>query len=389
MSSGSPQPIPPAPRRRSGVLARGSGGLRRPSPPPAGRWRRVRHAAQATFGWAGWGRVGSIGTGVAAVAVAIAAVAGLWFTNQSLRATRDQYGLSEQGQVADRFSRAVEHLGSSAVETQLGGIYSLERLARDSPPDRATIFEVLSAFVRTHPASAQTCGQTTELGSSPNPGSTAPIPATTQAALTVIGRGNTRHDNNPIDLTDTCLAYANLRGANLYRATLTYSNLSHAALSCPATEKPQCVDLSKANLFGANLIGAKLGGADLTGALLVGADLTDAELTCYFGSAGAACTSLAAANLVSANLSRTDLAGADLSIRDCMSVKLPHSQMSLPLCSLSSRTVAIGSRVTVAAGKSPQGASSSFDEATNLVSLLSFSPYSPWSVTSAQPVDWA
>jgi hypothetical protein len=43
---------------------------------------------------------------------------------------------------------------------------------------------------------------------------------------------------------------------------------------------------------------------------------------------------------------------------------------------LSSRMVAAGSRVTVAAGKSPQGASSSFDEATNWVRLLSFSPYS-------------
>jgi hypothetical protein len=49
-----------------------------------------------------------------------------------------------------------------------------------------------------------------------------------------------------------------------------------------------------------------------------------------------------------------------------MSVKLPHSQMSLPLCSLSFRMVAAGSRVTVAAEKSPQGASLSFDEATNL-----------------------
>ena len=48
-----------------------------------------------------------------------------------------------------------------------------------------------------------------------------------------------------------------------------------------------------------------------------------------------------------------------------MSFRLPHSQMSLPLRSLSSRTVAAGSRVTVAAGKSPHGASSSFDEATN------------------------
>jgi len=67
-----------------------------------------------------------------------------------------------------------------------------------------------------------------------------------------------------------------------------------------------------------------------------------------------------------------------------MSFKLPHSQMSLPLCSLSSRMVAAGSRVTVAAGKSPQGASSSFDEATNLVRLLSFSPYSPWSSAYGQ-----
>jgi hypothetical protein len=40
--------------------------------------------------------------------------------------------------------------------------------------------------------------------------------------------------------------------------------------------------------------------------------------------------------------------------------------------------VATGSRVTVAAGKvAPQGASSSFDETTNLVRLLSLSPYSP------------
>jgi len=69
---------------------------------------------------------------------------------------------------------------------------------------------------------------------------------------------------------------------------------------------------------------------------------------------------------------------------ECMSIKLPHSQMSFPLRSLSSRMVAAGSRVTVAAGKSPQGASSSFDEATSLVRLLSFSPYSPCSSAHGQ-----
>ena len=67
-----------------------------------------------------------------------------------------------------------------------------------------------------------------------------------------------------------------------------------------------------------------------------------------------------------------------------MSFKLPHSQMFLPLCSLSSRMVTAASRVTVAAGKSPQGASSSFDEARSLVRLLSFSPCSPWSSAYSQ-----
>jgi hypothetical protein len=38
---------------------------------------------------------------------------------------------------------------------------------------------------------------------------------------------------------------------------------------------------------------------------------------------------------------------------ECMSLGLPHSQMSLLLCSLTARMVAAGSHVTVAAGKSP------------------------------------
>ena len=46
--------------------------------------------------------------------------------------------------------------------------------------------------------------------------------------------------------------------------------------------------------------------------------------------------------------------------------------------------VLLAQGVTVAAEKSPQGASSSFDEATNLARLLSFSPYSPWSSAYGQ-----
>jgi hypothetical protein len=56
--------------------------------------------------------------------------------------------LAESGQMTDRFTKATEQLGSNRTEVRFGGLYALERLARDSPPDRRTIFEVICAFVR-------------------------------------------------------------------------------------------------------------------------------------------------------------------------------------------------------------------------------------------------
>ncbi len=44
--------------------------------------------------------------------------------------------LTEQGQVTDRYAKAIEQLGSGRLDVCIGGIYALERIARDSP--RAT-----------------------------------------------------------------------------------------------------------------------------------------------------------------------------------------------------------------------------------------------------------
>jgi hypothetical protein len=60
---------------------------------------------------------------------ALAAVGALYFntqqTSESLQATRDQLGLSEQGQITDRFSKAVAQLGTKeSMEVRLGGIYA-------------------------------------------------------------------------------------------------------------------------------------------------------------------------------------------------------------------------------------------------------------------------
>src|SRR4051812_43986332 len=90
-------------------------------------------------------------------ATGLAALGALLFTGVSLYVTQQQNAaqnaLTAQGQYTDRYTKAVDQLGQSGadrLQVRLGGIYALERLARDSPPDQPTIIEVLSAFVRTN-----------------------------------------------------------------------------------------------------------------------------------------------------------------------------------------------------------------------------------------------
>jgi len=63
---------------------------------------------------------------------------------------REQLGIAQQGQITERYTRAIDQLGHDQVDVRIGGIYALERIARDSPADRATIGEVLTAFIRVH-----------------------------------------------------------------------------------------------------------------------------------------------------------------------------------------------------------------------------------------------
>ena len=67
-----------------------------------------------------------------------------------LRFTAQNYLLSRQGQVTDRYTRAIEQLGSDKLDVRIGGIYALERVAGDSVRDHPTVMEVLAAFVREH-----------------------------------------------------------------------------------------------------------------------------------------------------------------------------------------------------------------------------------------------
>jgi hypothetical protein len=61
-----------------------------------------------------------------------------------------QVRIAREGQVTERFTRAIDQLGHGNLDVRLGGIYALERITLDSERDRSTIAEVLTAYVRGH-----------------------------------------------------------------------------------------------------------------------------------------------------------------------------------------------------------------------------------------------
>src|SRR5664280_880926 len=73
-------------------------------------------------------------TGLVAPLAVLGAGVGLAYTART-------YRLSREGHLTDRYTKAVEQLGSDKIEVRLGGIYALERLMRDSPADQPTIVE--------------------------------------------------------------------------------------------------------------------------------------------------------------------------------------------------------------------------------------------------------
>lgn len=256
----------------------------------------------------------------------IAALAGLAALG-SLAVTARTYRLSLQGQLTDRYTKAVAQLGDDKLDIRLGGIYALERLAVDSRRDHPTVVEVLSAYVRERTRATtrpRPLGRRTAhpLRLTRTPG---PVAVDIQAALTVLGRLPMRAGVSRADFTDVDLSYADLSGANLTGAQLGDANLTHADLSQ--------ANLTEAQLSGANMAHAWLDGVNLTKAGLIAANmaytwlrranLTEARLSALGieddtggvlskSDVADLCTDLTGADLFRANLTRARLGGANL-----------------------------------------------------------------------------
>jgi uncharacterized protein YjbI with pentapeptide repeats len=246
--------------------------------------------------------------------------------------TYRQLQVSREGQVTERFTHAIDQLGHEALDVRLGGIYALERISNDSPDDRTTITEVLTAFIRGHaPWPPRLPGQFAEsapIEQVPDLQVRAPD---VHAALTVLARRQlSPRPAGRLDLHATDLRKARLDGAKFQEATLFGAQLQKARLT---NAQLQGAILSHAQLQGARLRDAKLEGASLDlaqieGALLDGAQLQKAFLNgaqlrgAFLGGTQLQGATLRNARLRAAHLHATNFEGADLTGADLQAASL-------------------------------------------------------------------
>jgi uncharacterized protein YjbI with pentapeptide repeats len=286
----------------------------------------------------------------------LAVLLGAAVAYRQFKTGREQLRVGQEGQITERFTRAIDQLGRSEIDVRRGGIYALGRLANDSPPgDRATITDILTAFVREHaPWPPRLPGQYVAHAPIQQVPELRVRAADVQAAMTVLTERQPAADEprrlelRAVDLRKVSLAYANLQGAhldgaNLQQALLEHADLQGAKLIGANLQGAQLIranlhgshlydaDLQWATLMRANLQLAFLNGASLQGAVLDDADLQHAtlDLAKLQGArfAGAVGAKLQAARLLGAHLQEAILVGANLQRAQLYSANLQGAQL--------------------------------------------------------------
>ncbi|MCP2097402.1 MULTISPECIES: pentapeptide repeat-containing protein [Actinosynnema] len=274
--------------------------------------------------------------------LAVISIGGALVVAVGLLYTARNYRLAHRGQVTDRFTKALERLGSDELYVRIGGIHALEHVMRDSPQHHGHVVKVLVAFIRERTPRRADETPTNERWMHPPIGTEPPElpdepPADVQAALTALGQRPTRprRERNQIDLSrlhltkvnlaNTNFGNVNLDGADLRKARLWDADLRRVDLLKADLRNAYLdgadlrnaylweVDLREASLQSTDLRGAVLTGADLRNALLSGADLREVSLwDADLRDARLAGADLRDAQLAGADLRKADLRWADL-----------------------------------------------------------------------------
>ncbi len=185
---------------------------------------------------------------------------------------RQQNRIDEERIVTEQISRAVEQMGAYKqsvheksyepnIEVRLGGLYSLQRIMKDSPKDEETIAKIFYAYVRENAKKIKIKIKTGIMDTPPR--------EDVQAALDIMGQFNKEWKKQgkeiPLD------SRINLSRSSLAKYSFANMDLSNAIL--------EDADLSGVELEKISLSGINLSNADLSGAYLYGIDFTDADLS--------------------------------------------------------------------------------------------------------------
>ncbi|WP_078969454.1 pentapeptide repeat-containing protein [Streptomyces cyaneogriseus] len=218
---------------------------------------------------------------------------------RQLRVSQEGLRLTQEGYITDRFSRAVDQLGSDNPDVRIGGFHALLRIAEHSPRDREAVISIQAAYLRTHlpwpPAGPEAPAADVPING------IAPLEARVpdaQVALTGLGMLCEHREQRWVNLSATDLRRADCDGlvlpeVNLDRACMEAAGFYHANLTQASLVS---VNLRYADFKTAVLRRARCVLADLRGARLVVADLRDADFT--------------EADLREANLRKADARGA-------------------------------------------------------------------------------
>jgi uncharacterized protein YjbI with pentapeptide repeats len=244
---------------------------------------------------------------------------GLYWTAKNVEVNRE-------GQITERFTRAIEQLGETddtgrpRLEIRLGGIYALERIARDSDKDYGPIMEVLTAYLRENarrpperpdalPMTQQEIDDemAEELFASRVPGEPRPR-ADIQAVLTVLGRRSPRrHFVEPerLDLRGVDLRHTDLEGLHFEHAMFQFADFRNANLDYTHLEDSYLgmAQMEHVRLHSTRLTGAWFAQTHLNHANFSGVRFRDSHFSDCF---------LTGANFQNADLQRTSFLGATL-----------------------------------------------------------------------------
>jgi uncharacterized protein YjbI with pentapeptide repeats len=206
----------------------------------------------------------------------------------------EQSEIAREGQVTQRYVEAIKMLGSKNLTERLGGIYSLERIMRDSEKDHQTIVEVLASLIRIHaprePDSATPAKHPKE---------------DVQAALTVLGRRPRGRSEGRVNLRGISIRGANLTGSYFARTDFNGSDLSNVRADKATLDRTDfsSVDFSRASLRDASIVGAHFTQAKLHSTKFFDANLSESLF-------------------IAARLEGTVFAGADISTSHYLSVSV-------------------------------------------------------------------